>query len=130
MNHINSPDTGDRAIEREIQAEGLTAPRVMPADIEANIVDECYFNAAHAIAYNDGGPTVVPPAPTALVTICVLVLRNGHRIVGVNEGPVSADNFDAELGRKVARQKAIDQVWPLLGYLFREQLFQLTHSPE
>ena len=35
----------DQQIEQEIQAKGLTAPRVTPADIEANIVGEYYFTA-------------------------------------------------------------------------------------
>ena len=36
----------DQQIEQEIQAKGLTAPRVTPADIEANIAGEYYFTAA------------------------------------------------------------------------------------
>lgn len=32
----------DNQIEQEIQAKGLTAPRVTPQDIEANIVGEHY----------------------------------------------------------------------------------------
>ena len=56
------------------------------------------------------------------VTICAILLRNGHKIVGVNEGPVSAANFDADIGRVMARQKAIDQIWPLLGYELRSKL--------
>ena len=40
----------DQQIEQEIQAKGLTAPRVTPADIEANIASEHYFTAADAIA--------------------------------------------------------------------------------
>jgi hypothetical protein len=120
----------DQSIEQEIQAKGLTAPRITPADIEANIASEHYFTAA------DGWrgrrlerpiAEIVVPLPTgleplALLTFCVLVLRNGHRIVGVNEGPVCAENFDAELGRTLARQKAIDQIWPLMGYALRSKL--------
>ena len=37
--------TTDATIEQEIQAKGLTAPRVTPADIEANIASEHYFTA-------------------------------------------------------------------------------------
>lgn len=35
----------DNAIEQEIQAKGLTAPRVTPDDIEANIASEHFFTA-------------------------------------------------------------------------------------
>ena len=42
----------DQQIEQEIQAKGLTAPRVTPADIEANIVGEHYFTAADGYRSN------------------------------------------------------------------------------
>lgn len=63
-----------------------------------------------------------PHDPYRFITFCVLILQNGHRIVGVNTGPVSAANFDPELGRKLARQNAVDQIWPLLGYALRDRL--------
>ena len=57
-----------------------------------------------------------------LVTFCVLTLKNETKIVGVNEGPVSPENFDAEIGRRIAREKAVDQIWPMLGYRLRDVL--------
>ena len=39
----------DNNIEQEIQAKGLTAPRITPADIEANIASEHYFTAAEGV---------------------------------------------------------------------------------
>lgn len=126
----------DAQIEAEIQAKGLTAPRITPADIEANIASEHIFNAGMAdVAQKILDWTITdeearqPRSPLDMVTICVLVLRNGHRIVGVNEGPVSAANFDAELGRKLARQKAVDQIWPLMGYELKERLYQMDRAP-
>lgn len=112
----------DQAIEQEIQAKGLTAPRITPADIEANIESEHYFTAQDGIrgAMTDGKSPYL--SVHDLITICVMTLRNGHRIVGVNEGPVSAANFDAELGRELARQNAIGQIWPLMGYELRSKL--------
>lgn len=115
----------DEQIEQEIQAKGMTAPRITTDDIEASIASTHYFTAeqgAHA-AFQDGEGD--PPrygGQLGLITICVMVLQNGHRIVGVNEGPVSAENFNSELGRKLAREKAVDQIWPLLGYELRIKL--------
>ena len=44
MNHIQSPATGDQAIERAIVSAGANvAPRVTPADIESAIASEHYF---------------------------------------------------------------------------------------
>jgi hypothetical protein len=56
-----------------------------------------------------------------LLTFCVLVLRNGYTVTG-ESACVSPENFDAELGRKIARQKAVDEMWPLMGYALRERL--------
>lgn len=166
----------DHDIEQEIQAKRLTAPRVTPADIEANIASEHYFTAADAIAppvglmvsrflswklpkdfHPDGGMVFIPtkdrgydsphwpvgtnlltaeqaeqmlkrvtgegdaPEALRLLTFCVLVLRNGFTVTG-ESACASPENFDAELGRKIARQNAISKVWPLMGYALKERL--------
>lgn len=112
----------DQAVEQEIQAKGLTAPRVTLEDIEANIAGELYFTAAdgyraHPIFDPNGQPTDVLPPPEALevLTFCVLVLRNGFTVTG-ESACASPENFDAELGRKIARQNAVAKIWPLMGY--------------
>ena len=102
----------DQAIEQEIQAKGLTAPRVTPEDIEANIAGEYFFTADQA--------TKACPQfdQLRLLTFCVLVLKNGFTVTG-ESACASPENFDAELGRKIARQNAIAKVWPLMGYALR-----------
>ncbi|CAN7306597.1 Gp49 family protein [Cupriavidus necator] len=70
----------------------------------------------HAI----GKPEV--PQSLGMLTFCVLVLRNGHRVVGINYGPVDPALFSAEMAREQAREDAIRQVWPLLGYELRTKL--------
>ena len=117
--------TTDQTIEAEIQTKGLTAPRVTPEDIEANIASEHCFTAKDGLigSLGDAYELLGLQLDTfARVTICTMILRNGHKIVGVNEGPVSLANFDPEMGRKLARQKAIDQIWPLMGYELRSKL--------
>lgn len=109
----------DQAIEQEIQDKGLTAPRITPADIEANIACEHYFTAGEAIAAL-GQPTN-PSSPTDLLTFCVLVLRNGFTVTG-ESACASPENFDAELGRKIARRNAEAKIWPLMGYELRSKL--------
>lgn len=109
----------DQAIEQEIQAKCLTAPRVTPADIEANIASEHYFTAtegvfgaASAFDRTEGNSG---PAALDLLTFCVLVLRNGFTVTG-ESACASPENFDADVGRKIARQNAVNKVWPLMGY--------------
>lgn len=110
----------DQTIEQEIQAKGLTAPRVTPADIEAEIAVETYFTAAEG--HLGAGNGNYGPAELRLLTFCVLVLHNGCKVVGINHGPVDPAGFDPEYGRKDARDDAIRQVWPLLGFRLRDQL--------
>lgn len=147
----------DQAIEQEIQAKGLTAPRITPADIEANIYSEHYFTASHAIngdadwlserllsiswqiekcgasleltkavtmvsdLRRDINRTTPIHASLRLLTFCVLVLRNGFTVTG-ESACASPENFDAELGRKIARRNAEAKIWPLMGYELRSKL--------
>lgn len=113
-------DMNDQTIEQEIQDKGLTAPRVTPADIEANIACEHYFTAQNGV---DGGYSHGAPQHKALglLTFCVLVLRNGFTVTG-ESACASPENFDAEIGRKIARQNAVQKIWPLMGYALRNAL--------
>lgn len=131
--------TTDETIEQEIQAKGLTAPRVTPADIEANIASEHYFTAGEGVigafvagefgAHGGDAVTVRRDiaSPEALkprlnlLTYCVLVLRNGFTVTG-ESACASPENFDAELGRKIARQNAVEKIWPLMWYELRSKL--------
>ena len=115
----------DQAIEQEIVAKGLTAPRVTPADIEANIASEHYFTAGDGVR-GEGGDTrkaeaLGLPGSLDLLTFCVLVLRNGFTVTG-ESACASPENFDVGIGRKIARDNAINKVWPLMGYELRSKL--------
>jgi len=116
----------DQAIEQEIQAKGKTAPRVTPADIEANIASEHYFTAGdgcHGAACTEQGLDArsVYPSSLDLLTFCVLVLKNGFTVTG-ESACASPENFDAEIGRKIARENAVQKIWPLMGYALKQQL--------
>lgn len=110
----------DQAIESEIQAKGLTAPRVTPADIEAEIASEWYINGGDAPA-DAFQPPVPANHPLRRVTICFLVLHNGYVVTG-ESACVSLDNFDEATGRKAARDNAVEKLWPLLGFRLRDDL--------
>ena len=124
----------EQAIEAEIQAKGKTAPRVRPAAIEANIFSEHYFTAGEALKAIDpeGYDLWVDEAPSGKalnqLTFCVLVLKNGFTVTG-ESACASPENFDAELGRKIARQNAVQKMWPLMGYELRTKLSTLCTKP-
>ena len=117
----------DQQIEQEIQAKGLTAPRVTPADIEANIASEHYFTAHQSVFHDDAVQIYHDESAfdgdgaLRLLTFCVLVLRNGFTVTG-ESACASPENFDAELGRKIARQNAVQKLWPLMGYALKERI--------
>ncbi|WP_297572608.1 Gp49 family protein [uncultured Deefgea sp.] len=132
----------DQQIEQEIQAKGKTAPRITPTDIEACIANVHYFTAAdgvagaigaelYPVAESDIGSSktveVISVNPTlGLLTFCVLILRNGFTVTG-ESACASPENFDPEIGRKIARQNAIQKIWPLEGYLLKEKLSHDRH---
>jgi hypothetical protein len=120
----------DNQIEKEIQDKGLTAPRITPADLEANIASEHYFTAADGVLgewqYRHDTDAAPAPSPTMtvplqLLTFCVLTLQSGFTVTG-ESACASPENFDTELGRKIARQNAINKVWPLMGYELKSRL--------
>lgn len=94
----------EAAIESEIQAKGLTAPRLTPDLIDAAIV---------AADYHVFG--------TTQLTVCCLTLRNGFTVTG-ESACASPENFDAALGRQIARSNARDKIWMLEGYLLKQRL--------
>ena len=96
----------ETAIEAEIQAKGKTAPRLTPAHIDAQIVSEAFY---------------VFPGTT--LTVCALTLKNGFQVVG-ESAAASPENFDAEIGRKIARDNARGKIWALEGYVLKTRLHQ------
>lgn len=110
-------------LENQIKILGAdVAPRVTPADVEASIASEVYFTATDGWAgAQDRGHVQDNPSALDLLTFCVLVLKNGFTVTG-ESACASPDNFNAEIGRRIARDKAIDKVWPLLGFRLRDRL--------
>ena len=134
MHNVQSPRADDAALEAQIAEKASVAPRVTPADIEAAIRSEHYFTAgdgsngaAWLEAMDDRTGAInafdAVPAPRELhlLTFCVLVMKNGFTVTG-ESACASPDNFNEEIGRKVARANAVNKVWPLLGFRLRDQL--------
>lgn len=113
-----------QSLEAAIVASGAAiAPRITPADIEANITSEFYFTAADGVKGASGHLPNSVRAGTALglLTFCVLVLRNGYTVTG-ESACASPENFRPEIGQRIARENAIAKVWPLMGYALKTEL--------
>lgn len=112
----------EQQIEQEIQSKNLNAPRLTPDHIDSKI------KAAHFFTGNDGirgstGDRVSygKEYPLSLLTFCVLVLENGFTVTG-ESACASPENFDAEIGKKIAYDNAREKIWLLEGYLLKEKL--------
>lgn len=113
----------EKIIENAIQAAGKTAPRITPDHIES-VISECHFftaGDAHRAAWPctemaDGASPALD-----LLTFCVLVLKNGFTVTG-ESACASPENFDAEIGRKIASDNARNKIWALEGYLLKQKL--------
>ncbi len=100
--------SNDKQIEQEIQAKGLTAPRITTARIDDVIKDVQYY-----------------VFPRTMVTVCCITLQNGFNTIG-ESACASPENFDAELGEKIAFGNAKQKIWALEGYLLKEKLSETT----
>ncbi len=96
--------SNEKELEQEIQDKGLTAPRLTPEYIDGAIAAEQY----HVFEGSQ-------------LTVCCLTLQNGFTVVG-ESACASPENFNAEIGRKIARGKARDKIWALEGYLLKQSL--------
>lgn len=104
----------DDKVESEIIAKGLVAIRVTPQMVDDAIVREYCFTA-------DAATKEFPQVPAlANLTICVLVLKNGFAVTG-ESACISPENFDLELGKKIARQKAKDKIYALEAYRLKSE---------
>jgi hypothetical protein len=103
-NAVSPRHVNDESIEEEIRRKGLTGPRITPEGIESVIVGVDF----HVF-------------PGTMLTVCCLTLRNGFTVVG-ESACASPANFDAEIGRKIARENAKQKIWALEGYLLKEKL--------
>jgi len=81
------------------------APKITITDIQANIRSE-YFHM---------------PPPGGTITICVLTLQNGFTVVG-ESACASPENYDANIGKDLARANATNKIWPLMGYELKARL--------
>lgn len=94
----------EKEVETEIQAKGLTAPRLTSEMIDRQIAGEAY----HVF-------------PGTTLTVCALTLRNGFIVTG-ESAAASPENFNEELGRKIARDNARNKIWAFEGYSLRDYL--------
>jgi hypothetical protein len=104
MSEIVKIVNGEAALEKELVEKGLNAPRLTPEHIDAQIVREQYHHF-----------------PDTSLTVCALTLKNGFQVVG-ESASASIENFDAVIGKRLARLDARRKIWAFEGYLLKSIL--------
>lgn len=104
--------TDDNSIEQQIQAKGLTAPRVSLAAMQANI------RGIEIVKHVSAGGQVLRWA--------VITTDSGFAVTGRPSVSVSPENDDAEIGGRVATDNARNELWALMGYALKEQLHKAS----
>ena len=96
----------EKEIEQEIQGKGLTAPRLTPDFIDSKVKKSTYH------VFED-----------SCLTVCCIELVNGFTVTG-ESACASPENFNEEIGQKIAFENARNKIWMLEGYLLKQKLFQ------
>jgi hypothetical protein len=104
----------EQALEKEIQAKGLIAPRVTLADLDANIADTEIVKHVSKTGQ--------------VLRWAILTTQNGFAAVGKPSVSVSPENDNAEIGEKVAIDNSRDELWPLMGYALKDRLTARFHQ--
>lgn len=112
-------------IEQEIQDKDLNAPRLTPDHIDSVISSVSYFTADDGLVGRSyqNKETLFNPGVLSTLTFCVIVLKNGFTVTG-ESACVSPENFNVEIGRKIAYENARNKIWMLEGYLLKDKLHQ------
>lgn len=94
----------ENEIETAIQSKNLNAPRLTPTHISEQVVSEAFY-----------------VFPETTLTVCCLTLKNGFNVIG-ESAAASPQNFDKQIGERIARDNARQKIWALEGYLLRSKL--------
>ena len=102
----------EQHLEQELQARGLTAPRITPDHIDQ------LLKKAQVGFWQPEGTTL---------TICVIQLPNGFCVTG-ESAAASLENFQEDIGQELAFKKARVKVWELEGYRLKSELHAMEEA--
>lgn len=98
----------DKDIEQEIQEKGLTAPRITPEDLKANI--------AHTEIVKHVSVT------GQVLRWAILTTQSGFAVTGKPSCSVSSENDDPSIGKRIAVENAERELLALMGYALKQRL--------
>jgi hypothetical protein len=102
----------DQEVEKEIEEKGLNAPRISLEHVNSLISIVEY----HVFA-------------NSTLTVCCITLDNGFTVTG-ESACASYENYNKQLGEKIAYEKAKSKIWMLEGYLLKDKLHNGPQNDE
>ena len=63
------------------------------------------------------------------ITHCTITTKSGFTFTG-ESACASPENFDADIGRKIARENAVEKIWLLEGYLLKQHLHEQAQKDD
>ena len=100
----------EQKVEALIQQQQALAPRVTPEDLDKNIAS---FEFVKHVSKSG-----------KVLRWCILTTTNGFAVTGDPSVSVSVENDRQVVGEEVAYNNARSKLWPLMGYLLTEKLYQ------
>lgn len=88
--------------------------------IDINVIQEPPKKCSLSDMLNRVKKTEYVVLPDGKTTICILYIENGYTVRG-ESSCVVPEEFNKALGEKYAYERAIDELWPLEGYLLAEK---------
>ena len=105
-----------------VKENNMSAPRITPDDVDNSISSIHIFSGLEAAKAN----RVIRSEPVdaeslKLLTMCVIVLKNGFTVTG-KSSCVSPENYDRSKGEEIALNNAKDQIYSYLGFELKTKL--------
>lgn len=91
--------------ELETKLSKCPAPRVTKEQMQARISSRAFVKIGETLTH------------------CQIILDNGFSVTG-ESACVNPENYDKEIGEKIAYDNAFNKLWPLFGFLLAETQFQ------
>lgn len=118
----------DRQALESLLQDQAKAPRVTLPDVEANISSINYFTARQGVegTYKGGieeDAEIQDGQALGLLTFCVIVAKNGYTFIG-SSAVASPENFNREIGQKLAYERAFNEMWAPMGYHLKQTMYE------
>lgn len=126
MTEAEQTPASDAGIENRVHGEGVDNSNVVDLFAQPTTTAGGPPPLPERITIEDAEGMVKATAfcrfPGTNMTVCCLTLQNGFAVTG-ESSCIRDEHFDEELGRKYARQMAIEKVLMLEGFRLKDAIF-------